>query len=138
LAVFVFIVPKIGAAADLAIKIPNTQTEEWYLHSVNHTVDVFHDILHKLADDNSAPIRLANIDLDTGDRVKLGDYRRADATYARLLKRITSRPDRTIPRELKRNIVEYFSSAATTANSQPEISERLMRLKGMTSTNDPE
>lgn len=59
--------------------------------------DVFHDILHKLADERSAPVRLANIDLDTGDRVKLGDYALADRTYARLLARITSRPARIVP-----------------------------------------
>ena len=40
LALFVFIVPKVGPAADLAIKIPNHDTEELYLaQSVNHTVD---------------------------------------------------------------------------------------------------
>jgi hypothetical protein len=36
LAFVVLIIPKIGAASDLAIKIPTPQTQEWYLHSVNH------------------------------------------------------------------------------------------------------
>jgi hypothetical protein len=49
LAVLVFIVPKIGGASDLAIKIPTSDTQEWYLRSVNHTVDVFHQELNKLA-----------------------------------------------------------------------------------------
>jgi hypothetical protein len=48
LAIVVFIVPKVGAAADLAIKIPNHDTQELYLQSVNHTVDEFHAALDKL------------------------------------------------------------------------------------------
>ena len=51
LAILVFIVPKIGAASDLAIKIPSQETEEWYLSSVNRTVDQFREILHKLLRD---------------------------------------------------------------------------------------
>jgi zinc dependent phospholipase C len=136
LAFVVLIVPKIGAASDLAIKIPNSETQGWYLRSVNHTVDVFHDILHKLADERSAPVRLANIDLDTGDRVKLGHYALADRTYARLLARITSRPERIVPDDLKKNIIEYF--AGTSADSQPKVSEQLMTLRAMKATGGPE
>lgn len=131
LAILVFIVPKIGGASDLAIKIPNADTEELYLSSVNRAVDAFHEMLNKLAADMKTPIALANIDLDTGDRVKLGDYALADHTYARLLARITSRPDRIIPEDLKRNIIEYFSGSETTAGVQREIQPQLTVLKQM-------
>ncbi|MGH9502830.1 MAG: zinc dependent phospholipase C family protein [Terriglobales bacterium] len=138
LAVLVFIIPKIGAASDLAIKIPNCDTEEWYLRSVNHTVDAFREELHKLNTDPNALLTLANIDLDTGDRVKLGDYPLADKTYARLLKRITSRPERTIPEDLKRNVIEYYEGPRTTTASRervkPQIYEQLTVLKSMRGT----
>jgi hypothetical protein len=137
LAFLVLIVPKIGAASDLAIKIPNSQTQDWYLRSVNHTVDVFHDILHKLRDDSSAPLRLANIDLDTGDRVKLGDYELADRTYARLLERITSKPERIVPDDLRNNILEYYAGSGSTTDSQIEVSKRLTTLRTMRTTGDP-
>ena len=55
LAILVFLIPKIGAASDLAIKIPNARTQELYLKSVNRAVDVFHDTLHK---ELAASIRL--------------------------------------------------------------------------------
>lgn len=138
LAALVLIVPKIGAASDLAIKIPDSRTQEWYLRSVNHTVDVFQDLLHKLADDGSAPIKLANIDLDTGVRVKLGDYALADRTYARLLERITSKPERAVPTELKKNIIEYFAGSGANNESRAGVAERLLTLKGMRATDDPE
>src|SRR3984893_10059751 len=64
LAILVFIVPKLGAGADLAIKIPTADTEERYLQSVNHTVDVFRDSLQKLGSEPKWSIALTNIDLD--------------------------------------------------------------------------
>jgi hypothetical protein len=130
LAFVVMIIPKIGAASDLAIKIPTPKTEEWYLHSVNHTVDVFREILDKLGDDK-APIALQNIDLDTGNRVKLGDYPLADQTYARLLERITSKPGRSVSDDLKEDIMEYFSGSKTSTVSQSKIMEQLRVLRGM-------
>lgn len=131
LAFLVLIIPKIGGASDLAIKIPNAETQEWYLRSVNHTVDVYREMLQKFVKDPGAPVMLANIDLDTGDRVKLGDYPRADQTYARLLERLTSKPDRIIPVDVKKNIFEYYASSGTTPDSQAEITERLMTLRTM-------
>ena len=120
LAILVFIIPKVGAASDLAIKISTPETQDWYLRSVNHTVDAFHDILDKLLTEGNAPLALANIDLDTGNRVKLEDYPLADQTYAQLLERITSEPNRPIPGNLKKDIVEYYASSG----SDPELKKR--------------
>jgi hypothetical protein len=61
LAFFVFIVPKVGPAADLAIKISNHDTEELYLRSVNHTVDSFPAALEKLGSEPKTLIALSNI-----------------------------------------------------------------------------
>jgi len=137
LAILVFIVPKIGSASDLAIKIPNADTEGLYLRSVNHTVDAFHSVLNKLAAEANAPLMLANLDLDTGDQVKRGDYRLADETYARLLERLTSRPDRIIPVDIKRNIIKYYAGSSTTSDPGKRVNARLNVLKGMKTGNEP-
>jgi hypothetical protein len=134
LALLVLLVPKIGAASDLSIKIPNPQTYEMYQSSVNHTEAVFRDILHRLSvtgDD----AKLVNIDLDTGDRVKRGEYRRTDVTYAQFLKRLTSKPDRLIPAETKRNILNYYK--VTTIDSKPnrKRDEQMAKLRLMKTTN---
>ncbi len=134
LAVLVFIVPKVGAVSDLAIKIPNSGTEEWYLHSVNHTIDAFHGILHKLAIDGNTPVTLANIDLDTGNHVKLGNYPLADQTYAQLLARLTSKPDRILPEGIRQNIVDYYAGSGNTTDSEKRIHEQLAILEGMKTT----
>lgn len=131
LAILVFIVPKVGAASDLAIKIPNADTEEWYLQSVNHTVDVLNSVLHRLRVDEGAPV-LANLDLDTGLLGKHGDYPLADQAYAQLLERLTSTPGRSIPRDLKKNIIDYYQGAAIMAHSEQSVSEQLNLLNTMT------
>jgi len=112
LAVLIFIVPKIGGAADLAIKIPNPETDELYFRSVNHTLDVFRKTLQGSIAEKDPPIDLANIDLDTGVRVKSGDYALADQTYGQLLNRITSRPEAPVPEDLRGHILEYYANVA--------------------------
>ena len=130
LAILVFIVPKIGAASDLAIKIPTHETEEWYLSSMNRTVDQFRAILHNLLTEKN-PDRLANLDLDTGERVRLGDYALADKTYTELLARLTSKPRLGVPPELKRNLLDYYEgSLAITEINDPRIAQ-LEALKAM-------
>ena len=133
LAVLVFIIPKVGAASDLAIKIPKPDTEEWYLRSVNLTVDDFRGILDKLRTNGNAPVTLANLDLDTGGRTKLGAYRLADETYAQLLARITSKRGRVIPDGLRQNIVAYYGGNDATALT-PQENAQLKVLSEMKST----
>ena len=134
LAFVIRIVPKIGAASDLAIKIPNPETQASYLQSVNHSVDVFHDILRKLREESNQPVKLANIDLDTGDHVKFGDYPLADQTYARLLERLTSKPERSVPEDVRKNIIEFYAGSRIASESRLELSERLMTLRTMKAT----
>ena len=128
LAVLVLIVPKIGGAADLAIKIPTADTEERYLRSVNHAVDVFRGDLDRLQVNSGERIALTNIDLDTGYPVALGDYPLTDQTYAQLLERLTSKPERVIPAALKQNILEFYAHAP---ESSGRLIARLNVLKGM-------
>lgn len=136
LAILVFIIPKIGAASDLAIKIPTPETEDWYLRSVNHAVEEFHDMLAKLLKDGKASLALANIDLDTGNRVKLEDYPLADQTYAQLLEHITSEPNRPIPENLRKNILEYYASSASDPDLSKRLSQRLEILMKMKISDD--
>ena len=133
LAILVFMIPKIGPLSDLAIKIPTHQTQDLYLLSLNHTVDAFRQALHRLAAPD-AYLALSNLDLDTGYRVNLGDYPLADETYAQLLDRITSKPDRIVPESLRQDIIGYYASLAPTTDSQKKTISKLEVLKRMTAT----
>ncbi len=131
LAVLVFIIPKIGAASDLAIKVPNHDTEGWYIRSVNHTVDSFREMLDAMAANSGRLGALSNLDLDTGKHVKLGDYPLTDQTYAALLTRITSKPDQIIPEDLKTNILEYYASLDSATPTGQKITAQLNVLRSM-------
>jgi hypothetical protein len=134
LAGLVFIAPKIGPVSDLAIKIPDSKTEEWYLRGVNQTVDAFRGALDKLRSDHGAPLAFANLDLDTGNQAKLGTYALADKTYAQLLDRLTSRPSRKIPEMLKENLIEYYAASGMTPEAYKSVEEKLAILKQMKDT----
>jgi zinc dependent phospholipase C len=130
LAVLVFIVPKIGPISDLAIKIPTPETQDWYLRSVNHTVDEFHRILLAYSDDAKFP-ELANIDLDTGYPVERGDYPRADSAHRRLLERLTAAPNVAIPATLKGNLLEYFAGIKESEKGAKKVKRQLEILVRM-------
>ena len=134
LAIVLFIIPKVGPVSDLAIKIPSAETRESYLRSVNHTVDVFREQIRELGD-AGATFKLANIDLDTGDRAKRGAYPLADKTYARLLERLTSRRDRAIPAGIKQNITDYYATIGITDKLDERRDEQLTTLRTMPTIN---
>ena len=86
------IIPKIGPASYLAIKIPDAQTEGWYIQSVNRSADNYRRLLERLRANPTMTLDLPNRDLDTGARVKAGDYALTDDTYAALVDRSDLRP----------------------------------------------
>ena len=131
LAGLVFILPKIGPASDLAIKIPNVETDEWYVRSLNHAIDTFRALLQKSTAAGGV-LTIANLDLDTGNAIQRGDYPLADRTYGQLLDRLTSRTERRIPGALKRNILAYYEDPGTSPDPSQKISQQLDLLKKMT------
>ena len=109
LAVFIFVLPKIGTLSDLAIRGPNEETQQWYVQSVNHTLTQFRDILRNLREHPGSALALANRDLDTGALVRPGAYKLTDETYATLLGRITAQPDRQVPFGIRRDLVAFYA-----------------------------
>ena len=109
LAGVVWILPKIGPVSLLAIKIPTTETQQWYVRSVNDTVNRYQSILNGLKNDGRAPA-LPDLDLDTGKKELPGAYRLTDQTYAALLQRLTAIPGRELPPGARENILAFYSS----------------------------
>ena len=133
LAIVVFLVPKIGAASNLAIKIPTAETQQLYFHSLNHTVDRFSELLHTLNQSADPTFSLANLDLDTGHHDGRGDYPLADNTYAELVSRLTSQPRQVIPTDLKKHILEYYGDSSRTDEPSDAL-ERLALIQNMQTT----
>jgi len=104
LAWIIRILPKIGVLSDLAIKIPTPGTQDLYVKSMNRAIDVYENFLHQ------SSYSIPNYDLDTGETTRPGAYALTDKTYAALLHRIVSHPQRPIPHEVTQDILDYFSS----------------------------
>jgi Zinc dependent phospholipase C len=110
LAIIIKIIPKIGPARYLAIKIPDQQTEGWYIKSVDDSANVYRQLLADLAANPRGTLKLANVDLDTGQKIRPGGYALADKTYAQLVQRLTAEPNKTIPSELRDDILSFYSN----------------------------
>ena len=119
LAGLIFILPKVGALSDLAIRGPNTATEALYVASVNQTVDMLRKTTNTM---DGKIVSIANRDLDTGAVVRPGGYRLTDRTYARLLGVITRTPAAKVPAGLKRDIESYYADpgAPISTKQHPE------------------
>jgi hypothetical protein len=131
------IVPKIGAASDLAIRAPSAETDRWYIESVNRSVDDYERMLGELAKDPSHPLDLPNRDLDTGNLVRPGGYRLTDKTYAELLSRLTADPDRKVPGGLRQDVLAYYAdpnapiSTKKNASAWKRVQTELTTLQAM-------
>ena len=128
LAGVVFIVPKFGPLAMVAIKGPTAAAEADYMHSVVSATAMIRDrltLFTPVADRVALPAYIAviasssqnedprhplvNRDLDTGQPVKPGGYPLTDTTYAALLERLTRDPKQPIPPGIKEDVEAYYS-----------------------------
>ncbi len=155
LAGIIFIVPKIGPLKLVAVKGPNEQTEEEYLHSILLATDALRRDLHRFtAPSNSGPVSLrqsrgerhplVNRDLDTGKVVQPGGYPLTDSTYARLLHQLVLNPTQHIPPGIKEDIQKYYANLdlPITTKKDPaawaQVQADLATLASMSTSSEPE
>ena len=128
LAGVLWILPKVGPLAMVAVKGPTAATEADYMHSVVSATSVIHERLALLTPGEARRMRtfkvttstatlgpadqkhpLPNRDLDTGEVVKPGGYPLTDTTYAELLDRLTRTPTQPIPPGIKSDVEAYYA-----------------------------
>lgn len=128
-ALLIRIVPKVGAASDLAIRGPNQQTEPLYVKSLNRADSEFKRSLAGLAKTRRGVPKLPNLDLDTGYKIRPGGYALTDKTYAKLLRQITKDPQRPVPEGLRRDILEYYAdpNAPILTKKDPRAWQRVLK-----------
>jgi hypothetical protein len=129
MAALIFILPKFGPLALVAVKGPTPTAEADYMHSMVSATSAMRARLRRFTPINARqaaqagsaapPVAtlealnpehpLPNRDLDTGQAVKPGGYSLTDATYATLLDRLTRNPTRPIPPGIKSDVEAYYS-----------------------------
>jgi hypothetical protein len=116
LAFFFRIVPRIGPFKALAFKKMTPETEQLYMASFNASIDRYRGLL---ADVGSGRVNLPNDNFDVGAATKAGEYKLADAAYAKLLNKLEGHYTE-LPPELRSDILAFYQDLslpiATKAN----------------------
>ncbi len=162
IAFLIRIVPKVGPLAMTAIKGPTAAAEADYMHSLVSSTSMIRNRLYlftPVADRRPPPAGvtgtplpaqsedprhpLVNRDLDTGLPVKPGGYRLTDATYAKLLQRLTADPQQPIPPGIKRDVQAYYAdpNAPIVTKKNPKawqkVQDDLKTLAAMPTSDEP-
>jgi hypothetical protein len=117
------IVPKVGPFKAFSFKPPTPATETMFMKSVNETLAQYRTLL---AAQGQGALKLQNLNFDTGDPIKPGTYRLADAAYAKLLDKLNGKP---VPADLRANILAYYSdiNAPFATKKDPKAWEKVLR-----------
>jgi hypothetical protein len=133
MAILIRIIPKFGKLKILAVKPPDTSTEDLYLGSMNDAIGRFREYLSRLSQDPNAVLQLTNLDLDTGAVVSPGASETADATYAELLFSLAHEPS-PAPDGIRRDVLAYYadlSSPIHTRNDPKKWRKLLIDLEAL-------
>ena len=86
LAVVLRVIPKVGPFSSLAFKLPTREAERVFLESFDKTAARYRGYLGALS--KSGSLSLPNLNFDTGEAVRPGEYRLADEAQKRLMERV--------------------------------------------------
>ncbi len=140
LAFIIRILPKVGPLKAVDIKTPTPQTEQLYLKSVNNSVDLY----QRLVDDAArGKLQLANMDFDTGEPTKPGEYRLCDEAYAYMVHQLAQHKFQGLTPELRVEILRFYANADTNPKLATKrkkkdwetLQKELAELKGMSVAN---
>lgn len=125
LAFLVKLLPKIGPLKVLKPTIPNATQQDGYIKSVNQTVDRYGEYLKQLASGNgqadkaeisTVALALGGANLDTGDLMRLGQYRLSDQTHERLLHEYLKPNAEPVPPTVLEHLVHFYADAPAGEN----------------------
>jgi hypothetical protein len=161
LAGVLWVLPKFGPLAMVAVKGPTATAEADYMHSLVSSTTVLRERLARFtppearralpagattSTETLGPLDpqhpLPNRDLDTGQIVKPGGYSLTDETYADLLHRLTRDPKLLIPPGIKSDVEAYYSdpNAPIITKQHPDdwkkVQEELKILESMSTSTE--
>jgi acetyltransferase-like isoleucine patch superfamily enzyme len=106
LAFFLKLVPKVGPFKAVNFKIPNQQTEDMYIKSVDQTVEGYGRLIGEV---RSGTLQLPNRNFDTGRDTQAGEYVLTDKTYAHLVDDLSNKSPAQMAPALRQNVFQFYS-----------------------------
>jgi hypothetical protein len=106
LAFLFHLIPKFGPFRAVDFVLPNQQTEDMYLKSMDQTLTNYRRLLDEVKAGN---LHLHDRDFDTGGPTRAGEYKLTDDTYAALLDGLAHRNFATVTPDLRANILAFYS-----------------------------
>jgi hypothetical protein len=131
------IVPKVGPFKALKVRMPTPEVEKMFMASFNATIVRCRALL---AGVDAGDAELANENLDLGEPPLAGQYKGADAAYAKLLGKLADKQFAGMSADLRQNILAYYKDptlsipAQSTEKGRAEsakLLEELHRLKAV-------
>ncbi|HWH61538.1 MAG TPA: zinc dependent phospholipase C family protein [Terriglobales bacterium] len=107
LAVLFKLIPKVGPFKAVAFKVPSPRTEDMYLKSVDKTVTRYRAELEELRQNR---LRLPDVNFDTGEDTRAGQYFLTDDSYAFLLSKLSDRRFDMLTSELRTNVLNFYGN----------------------------
>lgn len=107
---FIKILPKIGPLKTLKFKSPGEEGQKLFAISFETILKNYKEALGQVGNNQ---LILPDIDFDTGNPTKLGEYRLADNTYAELLEELQEQQYKNVTPELQKSILDFYSTADT-------------------------
>jgi hypothetical protein len=92
LAVLVRVIPKVGPFSPMAFKLPTPEAERLFIASFEATLGRYRGYLSTLS--RGRALSLANLNFDTGEPVRPGEYRLADEAFKRLTEKVRQHAQR--------------------------------------------
>ncbi len=86
------VIPKVGPLSSMAFTLPTPEAERLFIDSFEATLVRYRGYLSTLS--SGRALSLANLNVDTGDPVRPGEYRLADAAHARFMEKVRQRAQR--------------------------------------------
>jgi hypothetical protein len=106
LAFFLRLLPKAGPLRGLAFRPPTPQTQDLFFKSINATIGRYSQELQQVG---SGQLSLSNLDFDTGQVSRPGEYRLTDETYAKWLDRLAKNNFESVTPMVRVNILEFYA-----------------------------
>jgi Zinc dependent phospholipase C len=120
------LIPKFGPFKAVNFKTPSTQTEDLYIKSVDLTLQTYKHELDKL---KSGDLHLVDVNFDTSERTRAGQYKLTDEAYADLLGKLADRHFDHVNPALRDNILQFYDNlnAPIATKKHKDKWERLQR-----------